>query len=136
MTENFKNIVRTRLGEAGILVNEVESIFSPEKIIQSENDSSLMLVSPDHHQWVFIGNMMGEDEIVSKVDQFVTSIKAHYDVTAGVSINPHISLKDYVEGIARLFGGTVPSTKLATTPLAELSSAAVHGQTESASEEK
>lgn len=136
MTENFKTIVRARLGEAGILVNEVESIFSPEKMIQSENESSLMLVSPDRRQWVFIGGMMSEDEIISNVDRFVTGIKSRYNITTGVSINPNISLKDYVEGIARLFGGTVPSTKLATTPLSELSGAAVHGQTESTSEEK
>ena len=122
MIENFKKQVTDKLTEVGLLVNEDESIFSSEKIIQNETADSLMLVGPNREAWVFIGAMMPEKEFYDAIEQFITLVKgtAMERVKNRVDINQNISLKAYLEGLAKLLGGEAPTEKLATTPLKDL----------------
>lgn len=122
MIENFKKQVTDKLAEAGLLVNEDESIFSSEKMIQNETADSLMLVGPNREAWVFVGAMLPEKEFYDAIEQFITLVKAASmeHVKNRVYINQNISLKDYLEGLAKLLDGTAPTAKLATTPLKDL----------------
>lgn len=122
MIENFKETVTARLTEAGILANENESIFSSGKLFENEQDTSLMLVSPNKDVWVFVGSAMPEKELKDAIEQFVQHIRAFAleSAKAKIFINQNISLKEYLEGLARLIGGTAPTTKIGTTPLRDL----------------
>lgn len=122
MIENFKEIVTARLAEAGILANENESIFSSDKLFENEQDTSLMLVSPNKDAWVFVGSAMPEKELKDAIERFIQQIRASAleSVKAKISINQNISLKEYLEGLAKLIGGTAPTAKIGTTPLRDL----------------
>lgn len=122
MIENFKKQVTDKLAEVGLLVNEDESIFSSEKMIQNEQEDSLMLVGPNREAWVFVGAMMPEKEFNDSLEQFVNLVKASAldRITNRIDINRNISLKDYLEGLARLLDGSAPTAKLATTTLKDL----------------
>lgn len=122
MIENFKKQVADKLTEVGLLVNENESIFSSEKMIQNEQEDSLMLVGPNREAWIFVGAMMPEKEFNDSLEQFVNLVKASAldRITKRIDINQNISLKDYLEGLAKLLDGTAPTAKLATTPLKDL----------------
>lgn len=122
MIEDFKKKVTDKLTGAGLLVNENESIFSSEKMIQNEQEDSLMLVGPNHEAWIFVGAMMPEKEFNDSLEQFVNLVKASAldRITNRIDINQNISLKDYLEGLAKLLDGTAPTAKLATTPLKDL----------------
>lgn len=122
MIENFKKQVTDKLAEVGLLVNDDESIFSSEKIIQNESADSLTLVGPNHEAWVFVGAMLPEKDFYAAIEQFITLVKGAVmeRIKNRVNINQNISLKDYLEGIAKLLDGTAPTAKLATTPLKDL----------------
>lgn len=122
MIENFKKQVSDKLTAVGLLVNENESIFSSEKIIQNEQEDSLMLVGPNREAWIFVGSMMTEADFNNNLEQFVNLVKASAldRITNRIDINQNISLKDYLEGLAKLLDGTAPTAKLATTPLNDL----------------
>ena len=122
MIENFKKQVTDKLTEAGLLVNEDESIFSSEKIIQNETADSLMLVGPNREAWVFVGAMLPEKEFYDAIEQFINLVKAAAmeHIKNRIYINQNISLKAYLEGLAKLLGGEAPTENLATTPLKDL----------------
>ena len=122
MIENFKKIVTDKLTEAGLLANDDESIFSSEKIIQEEKEDSLMLVGPNREAWVFVGSMMQTKDFNDNLEGFVNIVKNSITdkVKKMIDINPNISLKTYLEGLAKLFGTEAPTTKLGTTALKEL----------------
>lgn len=122
MIENFKKIVTDKLTDAGLLVNERESIFSSEPMIQNESEEALMLVGPNKEAWVFIGKMMPEEEFNNSLENFVNLVKASTleIIKRRVDINQNISLKVYLEGLSKLLGGEAPTTKIGTTPLKDL----------------
>lgn len=122
MIENFKEIVTARLTEAGILANENESIFSSDKLFENEQATSLMLVSPNKDAWVFVGSAMPEKELKDAIERFIQQIRvsALESVKTKIFINQNISLKEYLEGLAKLLDGTAPTAKLATAPLKDL----------------
>lgn len=137
MIENFKKQVTDKLTAVGLLVNENESIFSSEKIIQNEQEDSLMLVGPNREAWIFVGAMMPEKDFNDNLEQFVNLVKASAldRITNRIDINQNISLKDYLEGLAKLLDGTAPTAKLGTTPLKDLI-AQIHNATEDSKEDK
>lgn len=122
MIENFKKQVTDKLTAVGLLANENESIFSSEKMIQNEQEDSLMLVGPNREAWIFVGAMMPEKEFNDSLEQFVNLVKASTMdiIKTRIDINQNISLKDYLEGLAKLLDGTAPTAKLATTALKDL----------------
>lgn len=122
MIENFKKQVTDKLAEVGLLVNEDESIFSSEKIIQNEQEDSLMLVGPNREAWVFVGAMLPEKDFYAAIEQFITQVKgaAMERVKNRVDINQNISLKAYLEGLAKLLGGEAPTEDIGATPLKDL----------------
>ena len=122
MIENFKKQVTDKLTEVGLLVNNDESIFSSDKMIQNEQEDSLMLVGPNREAWIFVGAMIPEKEFNDCLEQFVTLVKTSTMdiIKTRIDINQNISLKDYLEGLAKLLGGEAPTEKLATTPLKNL----------------
>lgn len=122
MIENFKKIITDKLTEVGLLVNENESIFSSEKIIQNEEKESLMLVGPNKEAWIFMGEMLPERDFNNNLDQFIKMVRENMESSLKnkVDINQNISLTTYLEGLAKLFGGEAPTTKIGTTPLKEL----------------
>ena len=137
MIENFKKQVADKLTEVGLLVNENESIFSSEKMIQNEQEDSLMLVGPNREAWVFVGSMMQTNDFNDNLENFVNLVKASTleIIKRRVDINQNISLKTYLEGLAKLLGGEAPTTKLGTTPLKDLI-AQIHNATEDSKEDK
>lgn len=120
--EEFKNKVRTILGEAGILIAEDESVFSTEKIIQNEADDSLMLVTPDRSVWIWLGTMMPDTEFASEIKRFIDVFRDYVQnsVKTSVGINPNVSVKEYLESLSKMFGGKAPTTKIGTAKLADL----------------
>lgn len=120
--DEFKNKVKTILTEFGILVGDEASIFSAEKIIQNENEDSLMLVGPDHTVWVWLGAMMPEKDFDDGIAQFKRAVTSSVQesVKNGIKVNPDISVKDFLEGLAKMFGGKAPTSKNGTAKLAEL----------------
>lgn len=120
--DEFKNKVKTILTEFGILAGDAASIFSTEKIIQNENEDSLMLVSPDHALWVWLGAMMPEKDFDDGIAQFKRAVTSSVEesVKNGIKVNPDISVKDFLEGLAKMFGGKAPTTKIGTAKLADL----------------
>lgn len=137
MINNFKKIVTDKLTEAGLLVNENESIFSSEKMIQNEQEDSLMLVGPNREAWIFVGSIMPEKEFNDSLEQFVNLVKASAleQIKTKININQNISLKTYLEGLAKLLGGEAPTTKIGTMPLKDLI-AQIYNAPEEPKEEK
>ena len=120
--EEFKNKVKMMLTEFGILVEDGASIFSTEKIIQNENEDSLMLVGPDRTVWVWLGAMMPEKDFNDGIAQFKRTVTSFVQesVKNGIKVNPDISVKDFLEGLAKMFGGKAPTSKIGTAKLADL----------------
>lgn len=120
--EEFKNKVRTTLAEFGILAENDESVFSTAKIIQNESDDSLMLVGPNNSVWIWLGAMMPEKEFNDGIEQFKRAVKdsIQNNVKEEVKINPNVSAKEYLESLAKMFGGKAPTTKIGTAKLADL----------------
>jgi hypothetical protein len=137
MIENFKKIVTDKLTNAGLLVNERESIFSSDPMIQNESEEALMLVGPNKEAWVFIGGMMPEEEFNNSLENFVNLVKASTleNIKRRIDINQNISLKTYLEGLAKLLGGEAPTTKIGTMPLKDLI-AQIYNAPEEPKEEK
>lgn len=120
--EEFKNKVRTILGEAGILIAEDESVFSTEKIIQNESDDSLMLVTPNRSVWIWLGTMMPDSEFTSEIKRFIEVFIDYVQnsVKTSVEINSNVSVKEYLDSLAKMFGGKAPTTKIGTAKLSDL----------------
>lgn len=137
MIGNFKKIVTDKLTDAGLLVNKNESIFSSEPIIQNESEESLMLVGPNKEAWVFIGEMMPEEEFNNNLENFVNLVKASTleNIKRRIDINQNISVKTYLEGLSKLLGGEAPTTKIGTTTLKDLI-AQIHNPSEDSKEDK
>ena len=122
MIENFKKIITDKLTEVGLLVNENESIFSSEKIIQDKEKGSLMLVGPNKEAWIFMGEMLPEKDFNNNLNQFIEMVKENMKsiLKNRVDINQNISLKTYLDGLAKLFESEAPTAKIGTTPLKDL----------------
>jgi len=119
-TEEFKVKVRNVLQENGILVNDSESIFGKTKVIQNETDNDCMLVGPRQEAWVYLSRFMADDEINKLLQQFVKTVRDMVKPMDNISINPAISLKEFIEALAKLLDGSVPQKDLATTSISEL----------------
>lgn len=137
MIDNFKKIVTDKLTEMGLLVNENESIFSSEKMIQNEMEDSLMLIGPNREAWIFIGALMDEKAFNDNLEQFINLVKASAleQIKTKININQNISLKTYLEGLAKLLGGEAPTTKIGTMSLKDLI-AQIYNAPEEPKEEK
>lgn len=120
--EEFKNKVRTALTEFGILAENDTSIFSTDKVIQNETDDSVMLVGPNRETWVWLGAMMPEKDFADGIEQFKRAVTASFQeaVKVGARVNPNISVKDFLEGIAKIFGGKAPTENIGTATLSVL----------------
>lgn len=120
--EEFKNKVRTVLCNAGFLTNNDESIFSCEKVIQSETEDSLMLVGPNRDVWVWVGAVMSENEFNDAIEQYERTVQSNTQniSNSSVQINPALTVKEFLEGLAKMFGGKAPTEKIGTTKLSEL----------------
>jgi hypothetical protein len=120
--EAFKNKVKKSLEDAGILIANDESIFSVDKIIRDETDESLMLVSPKQDIWVWLGAMMQDKDIDDGIEKFKQSLTASVqdDANRGLKVNPSISVTDFLEGVAKMFGGKAPTENLATAKFTDL----------------
>lgn len=119
-TEEFKVKVRNVLQENGILVNDSESIFGKSKVIQNETDNDCMLVGPRQEAWVYLSRFMADDEINKLLQQFVVTVRDMVKPMDNISINPAISLKEFIDALAKLLDGSVPQKDLATTSISEL----------------
>lgn len=120
--EEFKNKVRNILVEFGILAENDASIFSTDKIIQNKTDDSVMLVGPNRETWVWLGSMMPDKDFDDGIEQFKRAVTVSFQeaVKAGARVNPNLSVKDFLEGIAKMFGGKAPTENIGTATLADL----------------
>ena len=120
--EEFKNNVKNELTEFGILVDNNTSIFSTDKIVQNETDESLMLVTPNRQVWIWLGSMMPAADFDDGIDTFKKAVTAYVQetVTTGITVNPNVSVNEFLEGIAKMFGGKSPTENIATAKLTDL----------------
>lgn len=122
-SEEFKKKVRDSLINAGIMLENDESILSKEKLIDNETDDSLMLVGPNKEAWVFVAAFWPEEEIDRVIKEFVDLVKKKTGELLNnhiITINDELSVKTYLEGLAKMFRGKAPTAKIGTAKLSEL----------------
>ena len=118
----FKNKVRTALTEAGILIEDDESVFSDTKVIQNETDDCMMMVGPRQEAWIFVSSYMDEETVDKTVAEFIRAVtnRTEQDLGKYTQINQKVSIAKYAECVAKQVGGKVASGDLANVPLKDL----------------
>jgi predicted transcriptional regulator len=122
-SEEFKKKVRDSMINSGIMIENDESILSKEKLIDNETDESLMLVGPNKEAWVFVASFWPEEEIDRVIKEFFDLVKKKTQELLSnrvVTINDELSVKTYLEGLAKMFSGKAPTAKIGTAKLSEL----------------
>lgn len=119
--EQIKELVNQRLTDAGILVNENQSFFNRDKIIE-DGGSNIMLIGPYKDAWVFIGDGEEEKSVEEKIQEYIRQVKnGSFDkFLNNLEINTDISVITFLDCISKLKDKPAPAINLDSTPISKL----------------
>lgn len=99
--------VKTELTKVGLLFNDTESIFSNEKMVIVE-DKGIHLMSPTKRVLMSINSHTNMDDASKIINSFISYIKRDIKDGYMVTVNPSITVSEFFDSVAKLFGKTLP----------------------------